>query len=116
MRSFSGVAEDRMNVHKNARLTPLGREWIVSQVESGQMPEAVGLAAGVCPRTVRKWVERFRAEGLAGLQDRSSRPHRLRKPTPAETMAPPAYDGATDRQGDGCLCGHGQSRAQTPAP
>ena len=75
-----------MNVHKNARLTPLGREWIVRQVESGQTPEAVSLAAGVCPRTVRKWVERFRAEGLAGLQDRSSRPHRLYRPTPEETV------------------------------
>lgn len=75
-----------MNVHKNARLTPVGRERIVRQVESGQTPEAVSSAAGVCPRTVRKWVERFRAEGLAGLQDRSSRPHRLRKPTPVETV------------------------------
>jgi transposase len=75
-----------MNVHKNARLTPLGREWIVRQVESGRTPEAVSLAAGVCPRTVRKWVERFRAEGLAGLQDRSSRPHRLYRPTPEETV------------------------------
>src|SRR5512135_3478568 len=71
-----------MNVHKNARLTPLGRERIVRQVESGQTPEAVSEAAGVCPRTVRKWVERYRREGLAGLQDRSSRPHRLRRPTP----------------------------------
>ena len=71
-----------MNVHKNARLTPLGRERIVRQVASGQTPEAVGKAAGVCPRTVRKWVERYRREGLAGLQDRSSRPHRLHRPTP----------------------------------
>jgi transposase InsO family protein len=31
---------------------------------------------------VRKWVDRHRAEGLAGLQDRSSRPHRLYRPTP----------------------------------
>ncbi len=29
-----------MNVHKNARLTPRGREWIVRQVESGQAPKA----------------------------------------------------------------------------
>ena len=71
-----------MNMHKNARLTPLGRERIVRQVESGQTPEAVSETAGVCPRTVRKWVERYRREGLAGLQDRSSRPHRLRRPTP----------------------------------
>jgi transposase InsO family protein len=70
-----------MNVHKNARLTPRGRERIVRQVESGQTPEAVAEAVGVCPRTVRKWVDRYRREGLAGLKDRSSRPHRLHRPT-----------------------------------
>src|SRR3979411_2369009 len=73
-----------MNVHKNARLTPHGRERIVRQVESGQTPKAVGEAAGVCPRTVRKWVSRYRSEGLAGLRDRSSRPHR---PTPQAVVA-----------------------------
>ena len=71
-----------MNIHKNARLTPHGRERIVQQARSGQTPKAVSEAAGVSPRTVRKWVERYRREGLAGLRDRSSRPHRLRKPTP----------------------------------
>ena len=71
-----------MNIHKNARLTPSGRERIVRQVASGQTPEAVAQAAGVCPRTVRKWMDRYRREGLAGLQDRSSRPHRLYRPTP----------------------------------
>jgi transposase InsO family protein len=71
-----------MNIHKNARLTPIGRERIVRQVESGQTPKAVSQAAGVCPRTIRKWVERYRLEGLAGLNDRSSRPHRLHRPTP----------------------------------
>jgi len=71
-----------MNVHKNARLTPIGRERIVRQVASGQAPKAVAQAAGVCLRTVRKWVGRYRRAGLAGLQDRSSRPHRLRHPTP----------------------------------
>jgi transposase InsO family protein len=71
-----------MNVHKNARLTPLGRERIVRQVASGQTPKVVAEAAGVCPRTVHKWVDRYRGEGLAGLQDRSSRPHRLYRPTP----------------------------------
>jgi hypothetical protein len=69
LEGFSEIAEDQMNVHKNARLTPLGREWIVGRVDRRQTPEAVSLAAGVCARTVRKWVERFRAEGLAGLQD-----------------------------------------------
>lgn len=71
-----------MNVHKNARLTPRGREWVVNQVASGQTPKAVSEAVGVCPRTVRKWVARHRAEGAKGLQDRSSRPRRLFRPTP----------------------------------
>src|SRR6202167_1351300 len=71
-----------MNMHKNARLTPRGRERMVRQIESGQTPKAVGLAAGVCPRTVRKWVDRYRREGQTGLRDRSSRPHRLYRPTP----------------------------------
>ena len=72
-----------MNIHKNARLTPHGRELLVRQMVSGQTPEAAARAAGVCPRTVRKWVARFLAEGVEGLQDRSSRPHRLHEPTPA---------------------------------
>ena len=71
-----------MNVHKNARLTPHGRERIARQVASGQTPKTVSEAVGVCPRTARKWVERYRREGLAGLRDRSSRPHRLYRPTP----------------------------------
>jgi len=70
-----------MDIHKNARLTPLGREHMVSLVLGGQTPKAVSKAVGVCPRTVRKWVDRYQAEGLAGLQDRRSRPHRLHRPT-----------------------------------
>lgn len=76
-----------MDVHKNAPLTPCGREAMVRRVvEDGQTPQAVSEAVGVCPRTVRKWVARFQAEGAAGLQDRSSRPQRLRCPTPAEIV------------------------------
>src|SRR6266550_751694 len=77
-----------MDVHKNARLTPAGREAMVRRVvEGGQTPKALSAAVGVCPRTVRKWVGRFRAEGVDGLRDRSSRPHRVRRPTPPETVA-----------------------------
>jgi transposase InsO family protein len=71
-----------MDIHKNARLTRHGRERIVGQVLSGQAPKAIALAAGVCPRTVRKWVARFEAEGVEGLKDRSSRPRRFHRPTP----------------------------------
>ncbi len=71
-----------MNMHKNARMTPIGRERLVQAVVGGQRPEAAARAAGVCPRTVRKWFARFKAEGRAGLMDRSSRPKRLYRPTP----------------------------------
>lgn len=71
-----------MNIHKNARLTPIGRERLVQAVLSGQTPEAAAHAVGVCPRTARKWIARFKAEGRAGLMDRSSRPKRLYRPTP----------------------------------
>lgn len=71
-----------MNVHKNARLTPRGRERIVELDASGQAPKAIAKAVGVCPRTASKWIKRYRREGLSGLVDRSSRPHRLHRPTP----------------------------------
>ena len=77
-----------MDIHQNARLTPHGRAELVRRVEQGQTPKAVATAFGVCVRTVRKWVARWRGEGEAGLRDRSSRPHRLRRPTPAAVAAP----------------------------
>ena len=75
-----------MNVHKNARLTPIGRERMVMMVVRGQTPQAVSRAVGVCPRTVRKWVKRYQEQGAAGLLDRRSRPKRLRRPTPPEVV------------------------------
>lgn len=75
-----------MDIHKNARLTPHGRERLAKMIVSGQTPKAASEAAGVCPRTGRKWRARFEQEGLAGLQDRSSRARRLRKPTPPEMV------------------------------
>jgi transposase InsO family protein len=75
-----------MDIHKNARLTPHGRERLAKMILSGQTPQAASEAAGVCPRTGRKWRNRLEQEGQAGLQDRSSRPKRLRKPTPPEVI------------------------------
>lgn len=77
---------NRMNVHKNARLTPLGRERVAQLVLSGQTPKAAAAAAGICPRTVHKWTERYMANGPAGMQDRSSRPKRLHRPRPAAVI------------------------------
>jgi len=73
-----------MNIHKNARLTPLSRADLVRRVVvEGQSATSVAAAFGISVRTANKWVARFEAEGMEGLQDRSSRPHRLYRPTPA---------------------------------
>jgi transposase InsO family protein len=68
-----------VNVHKHARLTPAGRALLVRRVvEEKRSVGEVADAMGVSRRTVYKWLSRYRHEGEAGLQDRSSRP--LRSP------------------------------------
>jgi transposase InsO family protein len=71
-----------MNVHKNARLTPRGREVLISRLKRGEHPQDVGAAMGVSTSTVYKWRRRYRAEGLVGLVDRSSRPNASPNRTP----------------------------------
>ncbi len=65
-----------MDAHKNARTTPHSRLLIVERLRDGWRVGAVAAAMGVDPSTVRKWRNRFAEKGEAGLQDRSSRPHR----------------------------------------
>ena len=77
-----------MDTHKNAPLTPKGREVMVrSVIEGGLTKAAAARQFNVAAKTVAKWVKRFRAEGVDGLQDRSSRPHSLPSQTPAATCA-----------------------------
>lgn len=65
-----------MNMHKNASLTPKGREAMVrSVVDGGLSHPAAAFQFHTTSKTVAKWVKRFRAEGISGLHDRSSRPH-----------------------------------------
>ena len=72
-----------MNSHKNALLTPRGREPMVrAVVDDGISKAVVARLYNTTPKTVAKWVERFRKEGVDGLQDRSSRPHSL----PSQTV------------------------------
>jgi transposase-like protein len=64
-----------MDTHQNASLTPKGREAMVrSVIEDGLSKASAARRLNTTPKTVAKWVERFRAEGDAGLQDRSSKP------------------------------------------
>jgi transposase InsO family protein len=75
-----------MNTHKNASLTPKGREAMVRSVVEGGLSKAdAAYQFNITPRTVAKWVARFRAEGVDGLRDRSSRPLSLPSQTPEAT-------------------------------
>ena len=60
--------------HRNAKLSVFSRQLIITRLEAGYPAAAVAEAAGVSRSTVYKWCKRYQAEGLAGLQDRSSRP------------------------------------------
>lgn len=71
-----------MNSHKNARLTPTGRLLMVRRLEAGEAVRAVAAALPLSPRRVREWWRRYQTEGAAGLQDRSSRPHRSPRALP----------------------------------
>jgi transposase InsO family protein len=66
-----------MNIHKNARLTVQGRKTLVDRIVTRGLQSAAA-DAGISERTARKWLARYRAEGEAGLLDRSSRPRRVR--------------------------------------
>jgi len=64
--------------HRNARLTVHGRRLLVHRVrDEGQAIAHVAKAMGVSRQCAHRWVARFDAEGSAGLQDRSSRPHTM---------------------------------------
>jgi transposase InsO family protein len=64
-----------MDTHRNAPLTPKGREMMVrAVVDEGLSKAAAAHQFHTTPKTVAKWVERFEAEGVEGLRDRSSRP------------------------------------------
>jgi transposase InsO family protein len=69
--------------HRNARLTFYGRLLLVQRVREQEMPMShVAKAMGISRQCAHRWVERFDAEGEAGLHDRSSRPHRSPTRTP----------------------------------
>jgi transposase InsO family protein len=65
-----------MHCHANARLTPRGRAEVFLAVEAGMTVVAACLAFRMSRRCYYRWLPRYRADGPAGLVDRSSRPHR----------------------------------------
>ena len=76
-----------MRLHGNARTCPRSRRLLVMRVvDEGWALGAAAEAAGVSARTAAKWLARFRAEGEAGLVDRSSRPHSSPRQTPPDRV------------------------------
>ena len=62
--------------HPNARLTPFGRMLLVERILAGHRVADVAAQLGCSRATAYKWLARWRAEGLRGLADRSSKPRR----------------------------------------
>jgi transposase InsO family protein len=81
-----------MDTHNNARLAPKGREDMARAVVDGGLSNAAAARRfNTTPKTVAKWVARFKAEGVDGLRDRSSRPHS------SPSQIPVAIAGAVER-------------------
>jgi transposase InsO family protein len=71
-----------MDYHKNAPWTAVSRERLARMViEQGLTVSAAALRFTVSAKTAGKWVGRYRLLGVAGLADRSSRPHRSPRQT-----------------------------------
>jgi transposase InsO family protein len=76
-----------MKLHANARTCPKSRRLLVERVlEESWSLAAAAEAAGVSERTARKWLARWRAEGEAGLEDRSSAPKSRPTQTPSSRV------------------------------
>lgn len=73
-------------VHANACLTPKGRSRLASAiVEDGWTYRRAAERFQCSPATAKKWADRYRTEGAAGMADRSSCPRRSPGRTPRHT-------------------------------
>jgi transposase InsO family protein len=70
-------------LHRTAKLTPFGRQLLVDRILiEGWPPATAAEMLGVSRATAYKWLRRYRAEGRAGLEDRSARPRRQPRALP----------------------------------
>jgi len=79
LEASSPKEEHRMKLHANARTCPKSRQVMVRRFLAGRSREILAAEFAVSPRTVSKWVARYRAEGEPGLADRSSAPRRVQR-------------------------------------
>ena len=74
-----------MNIHKNARLTLVRRVEMVEAIANLHLSIAAAAEQfAVSATTARKWFGRYLSEGLAGLEDKSSRPEHSPRAIPAK--------------------------------
>ena len=78
--------------HGNARTRSTAGCCIVQRHRDGWPQAHIAAAMGVSRKCVKTWIDRFAAEGEAGLQDRSSRPQRDARPRPAPRSRPQVVD------------------------
>jgi hypothetical protein len=64
-------------------LTPQGRLRLCQRIESGWTVAAAAESMNISRQCAHKWWARYLVEGVEGLEDRSSRPHRCPHRTPA---------------------------------
>jgi transposase-like protein len=69
-------------MQKLARLTPMGRLRMVRRLETGERLGEVAAAIDLSTTSVRRWWRRYQQDGIRGLTDRSSRPHRSPRALP----------------------------------
>ncbi len=92
--------------NSKARLTPFGRRLLVDRILVHGWPVAhAAEAAGVSRQTAYRWLKRFREEGEAGLQDRSSRPHRSSNRVSSETEERIVSDRIREKEGPHLMAG-----------
>jgi len=73
--------------HANAALTPRHRLRLArAVVEDGWSLSYAAAVFNVAYPTAKRWADRYRAEGAAGMVDRSSRPHSSPRATPAPVV------------------------------
>jgi transposase InsO family protein len=64
--------------HRNSKLTPLTRAALAERIDRlGWTVADAAQAMSISTRTAYRWLARHRAEGVAGLVERSSRAHRI---------------------------------------
>ena len=89
--------------HGNARTSSYGRLLIVQRHQAGWPQAHIAKAMGVSRKCVKTWIDRYAAEGEAGLTDRSSRPHSMPAKTSPEVERQVVELRRTERRGQDWL-------------